>query len=141
MLVTCGANTFYGVHSAIYVKEIMPIVHLGDNDWPRVLSEFSNERVKEGLAPTTLSFYLFNRPLLIKFMIGESIRNKIWAWFPKWMTPGSTQPADHKMSKVYEVARRRGMIEKSQRCTNKFVRGNWEKCGLDNKYSTAKTAF
>jgi len=105
------------------------------DDWNATLETFSNERVKEGNALTSLSFYTmsFSSAQQMRFMLGQMIRSRLNSMMPSLfsMHPMDEIPQGGKLSVAYDKMCKLGIIQKIRATNDAVTREHFEKaCGL-----------
>ena len=103
----------------------------GDDSWDTVLPAFSEERVKEGQALSDLAFYLFsfNTGQQLRYLLEGMIRNALWKVFPSlvYPDPQTMIGLGYKLSEVYHVTKKIGIIDSVHATNDTIRREYWEK--------------
>lgn len=103
----------------------------GDDSWDTILPAFSEERVKEGQALSDLAFYLFsfNTKQQLRYLLEGMVRNALWKVFPSlvYPDPQTMIGLGYKLSEVYHVTKKIGIIDSVHATNDTIRREYWEK--------------
>ena len=95
------------------------------------LPAFSEERVKEGQALTDLAFYLFsfNTRQQVRYLVEGGVRNFLHKFFPSYIHPDPQAAIGmgKKLSEVYDMSKKMGIIDSVHDTNDKVRRDYWEK--------------
>lgn len=122
-----GMNTALGDASAL--NRLLD-TH-GDDNLEAVLTAFSEERVKEGQALSDLAFYLFpfSPTLQVWSLLAAGVRTFLHRWVPRLVDPEPQNAIGYgwKLSAVYELAKRQGLLERGRANNDRVRREYWER--------------
>ena len=102
-----------------------------DDDWRKVLAEFSKERVKEGHALTALSFHTFSLSprMQIEIVLRQNIHRilrKLFPWFVD-VEPMGAIGEGMKLSEAYNRCMKLGYLQRSRALNEKIQRSHFER--------------
>lgn len=122
-----------GMNTALRdAQKLFELIVEYDDDWSKILPEYSKIRVPEGNSLTDLAFHLycFDTTTQLIETFHQVVRSKLHMWFPKWVKnhPQAMigQP-NRSLTSVYQLSTELGIIPKHRRINNKIRQEYFEK--------------
>mmetsp|Transcript_26132 Transcript_26132/g.62083 ORF Transcript_26132/g.62083 Transcript_26132/m.62083 type:complete len:534 (-) Transcript_26132:125-1726(-) len=122
-----------GMNTALRdAQKLFELIVEYEDDWPRILPEYSRRRVPEGNSLTDLAFHLYCLDTSTQLMetIHQIVRTKLHQWFPSFVRnhPQAMigQPRTS-LADVYKLSTDLGIIPKHRRINNKIRQEYFEK--------------